>query len=252
MVRAFWSSNGMLERDVRGCIKLLPETEDRQYLKNWRLVTLVSYKKMGSPGMPLAPLLFALSTQPLMKAFQVAEENRELNGLQLPHFKAITTELFTEDTNIVTTAVAREFSKVKEIIGRFKLASGAELNMQKLLVLALGRAEVPTWVRSLGCEVGDRSKHFKFLGVWSWRVITDTEFADGVLRSIEKKIQMWANRYLSWKSRLVLIKHICAAIPQHHLMAVRLHEKGMQRINSSLNHFLWGWTEDGKPKTTLR
>ncbi|KAL2620516.1 hypothetical protein R1flu_000721 [Riccia fluitans] len=167
-----------------------------------------------------------------MEALQEAEDTGELKGLQLPNMKAITHEIFADNTSIFISAEARDFLQVKSIIHKFELASGAELNVQKSLVLALGRNEVPAWVRMTGCEVADRRKRFKFLGVWSGRAITSKEVTDGVLSSKERKLKMWANRYLTWKSRLILIHHICAAIPQHHIMSVGLAKKDLARIES--------------------
>ncbi|KAL3682349.1 hypothetical protein R1sor_000371 [Riccia sorocarpa] len=223
MVRAFWSSKSMLERDVRGCIKLIPKTEERQHLKNWRPVTLMSctykiiskllagrlrkhlphlvdleqtgfvpgrriednvltlkmaeewsrvsaeenlfvkldfskafdrdfmepvkIKKGVRQGCPLAPLLFALSTQPLMRALKEAERTGEWKGLRLPNLRFVTHELFADDTSVFISATAGDFRKVKTVIEHFELASGAVLNMQKSLVLALGRSDAPEWVR---------------------------------------------------------------------------------------------------------
>ncbi|KAL3695340.1 hypothetical protein R1sor_009416 [Riccia sorocarpa] len=271
MVRAFWTSKSMLERDVRGCIKLLPKTEVRQNLKNWRPVTLMSctYKIISK--------LIATRIKKLLPGLVAAEQTGFVPGRRI-------------EDNVLTLRMAEEWSKqsgennlfvkldfskafdrvsFKFLWGVLRGMGFSEATRQRISALMVGgsstihvnqdfsetvkirRGEVPDWVRTIGCEIADQRKRFKFLGVWSGRSITDKEVSDEVLRSIQKKIQMWGNRYLSWKSRLVLIKHICFAIPQHHLMSIGLDQKGLQRINNLLNHFLWGWTETGAPKTVL-
>ncbi|KAL2644224.1 hypothetical protein R1flu_011811 [Riccia fluitans] len=89
----------------------------------------VKIKRGVRQGYPLAPLLFALSTQPLMEALQEAEDTGELKGLQLPNMKAITHEIFADDNSIFISAEARDFLQVKSIIHKFELASGEELNV---------------------------------------------------------------------------------------------------------------------------
>ncbi|KAL3687899.1 hypothetical protein R1sor_014208 [Riccia sorocarpa] len=156
MVHGVWRSRSMLDKDVRGCIKLLPKSEEKQKKGNWRLVTLISCT-----------------------------------------------------------------------------------------------SDAPQWVNSMGCEIADRRKRFKFLVVWSGRGVTTKEVIEVVLSSIEKKLKIWANRYLTWKSRLLLIRHICAVIPQHVLMSIGIDNKGSRKIESLLGNFLWGWSPEKKPKTAL-
>ncbi|KAL3681561.1 hypothetical protein R1sor_024517 [Riccia sorocarpa] len=311
MVHRVWRSRSMLDRDVRGCIKLLPKSDVKQKISNWhgarfpvrriffvkldfsKAFDRVSFKymwgvlqKMGisemtipriralmvggassvhvnqdftrlvkikhgvRQGCPLASLLFSLSSQPLMRAFQLEEEQGSLKGLRLPGLKAITHELFADDTSLFISASTRDFTKAKRVIERFELASGAALNMQKSLVMALERNDTPQWVSSTGCEIADRRTRFKFLGVWSGGGVTAKEVTEVMLTSIEKKLKLWANMYLIWKSRL-LLKHICAVIPQHVLMSIGVDSKGSQKIEGLLGNFLWGWSREMKPMTAL-
>ncbi|KAL3694390.1 hypothetical protein R1sor_008041 [Riccia sorocarpa] len=201
-------------------------------------------------GCPLAPLLFALSSQSLMKAFQI-EEQGTLRGLKLPGLEAITHELFADDRSIFISASVRGFTKVKRVIEKYELASGAALNMQKSLVMALGKNAAPHWVNATGRKIADRWKRFKFLGVRSGRGINSTEITEVVLKSIEMELKVWVYRYLTWKSRLLLIKHICAVIPQHVLMSVGIDSKRSRKIENLLGNFLWGWSRDKIPKTAL-
>ncbi|KAL3699497.1 hypothetical protein R1sor_017519 [Riccia sorocarpa] len=101
---------------------------------NQDLTAPVKIKRGVRQGCPLAPLLFALSTQPLMRALQEAEKSGELRGLKLPNLRTITHELFADDTSVFISAVAGDFKKIKTVIEQFERASGAALNMQKSLV----------------------------------------------------------------------------------------------------------------------
>ncbi|KAL3682836.1 hypothetical protein R1sor_000858 [Riccia sorocarpa] len=202
-------------------------------------------------GCPLAPLLFSLSTQPLMKALRIEELTGHLRGLQLPNLKSVLYELFADDTSVFISASARDFEQARKTIKKFEQASGAKLNVQKSLVLALGNSRNSSWLADLGCQVADNRRRFKFLGVWSGKGITQAEIAEKITASIDGRLRSWVNMYLTFASRLLLIKHVLTTIPSHHLMSVGLDKKGLAMVNRSIRQFLWGTAESGRAKVPL-
>ncbi|KAL3689425.1 hypothetical protein R1sor_015734 [Riccia sorocarpa] len=144
-----------------------------------------------------------------------------------------------------------DFQRARTAIGKFELASGALLNIQKSMVMALGNSCNLEWLRNSGCEVAGWRHRFRFLGIWSGRGISHLEVTEKIVVSIEKKFNLWANKYLSFTSRILLFKHVLSAIPAHYLMTVGLDNKGLARVNRSIRNFLWGFGEGGKPKTPL-
>ncbi|KAL3693293.1 hypothetical protein R1sor_006944 [Riccia sorocarpa] len=94
-------------------------------------------------------------------------------------------------------------------------------------------------------------RRFKFLGIWSGRGISQKEITEKVVETIEKKFKLWANMYLSFTSRILLIKHVLSAIPVHYLMTVGFDSKGIDKINRTIRQFLWGLGPGGKPKVSL-
>ncbi|KAL3699232.1 hypothetical protein R1sor_017254 [Riccia sorocarpa] len=158
------------------------------------------------------------------------------------------TSQFADNTSLFIKATAQDFQCARKVIELFEKASGASLNVQKSLIMALGagRSGSGSWLRNSGCEVADIRRRFKYLGVCSGK-----EIAEKIAESIEKRLKSWVNRYLTFTSRLLLIKHVRTAIPSHHLMSVGLDRKGLLRINRSVRQFLWGSAETGKAKTSL-
>ncbi|KAL3687986.1 hypothetical protein R1sor_014295 [Riccia sorocarpa] len=202
-------------------------------------------------GCPLAPLLFALSTQPLMRVLRKEEEDGSLQGLQIPGMRSIIHELFADDTSLFIEATARDFQRARSCIEKFERASGASLNVQKSMVMALGNPRQLGWLRDSGCLIAGPRRRFKYLGVWSGRGVTQQEVTEVIVNSIEKKVKLWLNRFLSFPSKLLLSKHVLSAIPSHHLLTVGLDAKGLARVNRALRNFLWGFAEGGKPKQPL-
>ncbi|KAL3695695.1 hypothetical protein R1sor_009771 [Riccia sorocarpa] len=106
--------------------------------------------------------------------------------------------------------------------------------------MLLGGSNQGEWLREMGCEVAGSRRRFKFLGVWSGRHIQQQEIIEQIIITIEKCLQSWVNKSLSFVSRILLIKHVFSAIPSHHLMSLGLDTKGLARIRRSLRTFLWG------------
>ncbi|KAL3682477.1 hypothetical protein R1sor_000499 [Riccia sorocarpa] len=218
---------------------------------NQAFTSAIKIKRGVRQGCPLAPLLFALSTQPLMCILRVEEEKGSLRGITLPGMQSVLHELFADDTSLFIQATARNFQHARACIEKFERASGASLNVQKSLVMALGQARHQGWLRDLGCEIAGQRRRFRYLGVWSGKGVSQKEVIEQIVLSIERKFKLWANRYITFTSRLLLIKHVLSAIPSHHLMTVGLNSKGLAKINTTTRQFLWGFAEEGRPKTSL-
>ncbi|KAL3690721.1 hypothetical protein R1sor_004372 [Riccia sorocarpa] len=182
---------------------------------------------------------------------ELKEASERLQGLQLPGAKSILQELFADDTSIFIRAAARDFQRARMAVEKFEQASGALLNVQKSLVMALGPDSHYPWLEDSGCEVASPQRRFKYLGVWSGRGIAEREITEKIVEAIDGRLRCWINRNLSFTSRLLLIKHVLSAIPSHHLMSIRLDSKGLLRVNRSFRQFLWGLSEEGRPKTSL-
>ncbi|KAL3686468.1 hypothetical protein R1sor_009042 [Riccia sorocarpa] len=154
-------------------------------------------------GCPLAPLLFAICSQPLMGAIAKAE------------------------------------------------AEGAKINIQKSLVMPLGKTQVPEWVRELGCDVVEGGRSFRYLGVQlgvDLRAGADVEVA---ITKMKARIFSWENMYLTWGARMLLIKHILSQIPMHIMLTVGSVQVEAARLEKVCREFLWGSSTEGKPKKAL-
>ncbi|KAL3689560.1 hypothetical protein R1sor_015869 [Riccia sorocarpa] len=128
-------------------------------------------------GCPLAPLLFALCSQPFMSMLRRAELAGRIRGLQIAPGKSLLHQLFADDTGICIEDKEEYFTELQLILNRYELASGARINIQKSLVMPLGQATVPDWVRTIGCEVAKGRRHFKYLGI-----CVGVEVSDGKAR----------------------------------------------------------------------
>ncbi|KAL3701988.1 hypothetical protein R1sor_020010 [Riccia sorocarpa] len=214
MVQGFWANNKLIGKDGRGLIKLIPKNERKRMLKNWMPITLLTttYKIIAKifairlkemlprgvrQGCPLAPLLFAMTTQPLMLALREEERIGTIQGLNIGGGRTLLHQLFADDTGICITAVESQFNRLKEVIGEFEGASGACLNLQKSIVMQLRPRGTPTWLEQSGCEVAEPGKSFLYLGVRTSSPIDERAIAAKIVQKMMQKLKHWSNKILS-------------------------------------------------------
>ncbi|KAL3680581.1 hypothetical protein R1sor_023537 [Riccia sorocarpa] len=202
-------------------------------------------------GCPLAPLLFAMTTHPLMRALREAERQGLIQGLNIGDGRTLLHQLFVDDTGICITAEESQFDKLREVIREFEIASGACLNLQKSLVMQLRPGVVPTWMDQVGCEIATPGRSFVYLGVTTSSPINEKNIAAEIVQKLMKKLKHWSNRFLSWPAKTLLLKHVLAATPLYQLLSVGLCKDGLDDLERLCRNFLWGWTEEGNPKHAL-
>ncbi|KAL3676398.1 hypothetical protein R1sor_026346 [Riccia sorocarpa] len=88
-----------------------------------------------------------------------------MKGIQIELGRELVHQLYADDTGICLAAPRENFEKLQEILARYELASGAQVNMSKSLIMPMGGAAVPDWVYHVGCEVVDGERSFKYLGI---------------------------------------------------------------------------------------
>ncbi|KAL3693334.1 hypothetical protein R1sor_006985 [Riccia sorocarpa] len=103
-------------------------------------------------GCPIAPMLFTLSTQPLMELLRVEQVKGQLQGLEAGNGHQVLEALFADDTGLLLQAEAENWEKATEVINKFEIMSGARLNVSKSLVVPIGFQEPPEWLRRTGCK----------------------------------------------------------------------------------------------------
>ncbi|KAL3692735.1 hypothetical protein R1sor_006386 [Riccia sorocarpa] len=202
-------------------------------------------------GCPLAPLLFAMTTQPLMRALREEERNGNIQGLNIGGGHSLLHQLFADDTGICITAEEEQFESLKEVIQEFESASGARLNLQKSVVMQLTPRQHPTWMDEAGCEIVGAGRSFKYLGVSTSSPIDEKTITEDIVQKLMRKLKHWSNRLLSWPAKTILLKHVLAATPVYQLMSVGLCKDGLEELERLCRNFLWGWNKEGNPKHSL-
>ncbi|KAL3691828.1 hypothetical protein R1sor_005479 [Riccia sorocarpa] len=111
-------------------------------------------------GCPLAPLMFAMSTQQLMRMLREEEAQGRLKGVCYGGEQTLLHQIYADDTGINVTMDEGQFRRLTVVIEQYELIAGAKLNMTKSLIMPLGPGTTPDWVRASGCEIAEEEKAF--------------------------------------------------------------------------------------------
>lgn len=115
-------------------------------------------------GDPLSPLLFALTTQPLMEYLEFKLASGDINGVKISEDLTICHRLFADDVGIFILPDESSFKKLQEALHLYELASGAKLNLAKSVIIPLALPSIPQWLRDTGCTINKPGEIQKYLG----------------------------------------------------------------------------------------
>ncbi|KAL3697792.1 hypothetical protein R1sor_011868 [Riccia sorocarpa] len=202
-------------------------------------------------GCPIAPLLFALSTQPLMAMLRDAHVEGRVHGLEVGNGCQILEALFADDTGLLLRADKENWENATAVVQRFETISGARLNVSKSLIIPIRFQEPPQWLCETGCKIALEGEVFTYLGCPIGVGISEEQVMQYLLDKLTRKMTHWTTRLLSWESRTVLAKHILLAMPSYVMMVVGLTADGMKELTRICRTFIWGTSTEGKEKKTL-
>ncbi|GAU33382.1 hypothetical protein TSUD_365080 [Trifolium subterraneum] len=90
----------------------------------------------------------------------------------------------------------------------------------------------------LNCTIG--SLRFVYLGLPIGANLRLSSTWDPVIKTIEKRLSSWKNRYVSFGGRVVLINSVLSSIPIFYLSFLKLPSKVRKTIVRIQRNFLWG------------
>jgi hypothetical protein len=170
-------------------------------------------------GCPIAPLIFALSTQPLMVILKEHLASGAVKGIPIGAGNQILFQLFADDTGLFFHATEDNFhTAVMDCLHIFERISGARVNLDKSTIVQLDSRMQPAWFSLAGCKIAASGQVLKYLGCQFGRNLTQQQEVNFVLEKVRKHLRHWSNRLLTMSSKLIAIKHILCAIPVFYLM----------------------------------
>ncbi|KAL3679387.1 hypothetical protein R1sor_022343 [Riccia sorocarpa] len=202
-------------------------------------------------GCPISPMLFAASTQPLMKLLREAEKQGSLKGVNIPGGRPLLHKLFADDSGVCIAATEENFNTLRKIIERFERISGAKLNLSKSVILPMIIDRTTPWLLQTGCKILNTAEDTVYLGCKVGAEVEEVQHELDLTSRMGNRLAQWTNRFLTLPARILMIKHILRALPVYQLMGLGLSDKGFKRLEMQCRIFLWGEGQSGKAKTPL-
>ncbi|KAL3681085.1 hypothetical protein R1sor_024041 [Riccia sorocarpa] len=200
---------------------------------------------------PLAPLIFALATKPLLLILQQYEREGRIHGLQIKPSKSMLVQLFADDSGVTIRAEEEDFDELHNAIRLYERISGAKLNLQKSTVIPWAQDTIPTWLLGKGCKVARRGELIRYLGFPVGWGISEEDQKAFLLAKLKRRLNFWGYRMLTFQGRCIVLKHILRSIPVYNLACLEFTKKSLMELETIGRVFLWGLNREGQKKIPL-
>ncbi|KAL3678477.1 hypothetical protein R1sor_021433 [Riccia sorocarpa] len=202
-------------------------------------------------GCPLAPLLFAIASQPLLLILKQYEKEGRIHGLRINQNRSMLVQLFADDSGVSIKADEDDFEELHNAIRLYERISGAKLNLQKSTVIPWGMETIPDWLINKGCKIAQKGETVRYLDFPVGWAISEEDQKMYLLNKVKKRLNFWGYRLLTFQGRAVVLKHILRVIPVYNLACLDFSKAALSKLEAIGRTFLWGSNKEGQPKVPL-
>ncbi|CAM6099373.1 unnamed protein product [Calypogeia fissa] len=202
-------------------------------------------------GCPLAPLLYALSTQPLMASLHHRFNLGLLEGWPVPPGNSAAAPffmLFADDLIIFLPNSIRVWWNMIAALQHFGLGSGNLINRDKTQVKSSCNDPLPLWLNDFPCTKLQTREPLIYLGVPLGASVTARDFLYIWIKRANSMLSGWDASLMNMAGRAVLVRHCLNAIPEY------LSSCGFPPLfltaafTSILRTFFWSKNSNGQPR----
>ncbi|MCO5557342.1 hypothetical protein L7F22_010905 [Adiantum nelumboides] len=194
-------------------------------------------------GCPLAPLLFAITTDPLLRNLDLQMQRQAIRDLPLPQGQSFLTQLFADDNCNIVRCEQGSITALMQVYEDFCEVSGSKIAPHKTECLRLTYKEdtgvldkcgltdagVGTIIRYLGCPIG--------LG------LTQSQCSSWIKQRIEAKVYSRNHLRLSLAGRLIVLKHVLMALPVYLATIVSFSGSHWKCMDKIFRDYLWRFAD---------
>ena len=155
--------------------------------------------------------------------------------------------LFADDSLLFCQATRQECQNLLHILAQYEEASGQAINRQKTTLFFSRNTsqEVKKDIRTiLGAQIMTDCERYLGLPMVGGKSKVGT-FKE-ILEQITKRVMGWKEKDISKASREILIKTVARAIPTYSMSIFRIPKAVCDGINSVLEKYWWGQTQNEK------
>jgi len=197
-------------------------------------------------GDPLAPFLFLLVAEGFSGLMRNAVNSNSFKGFDLRNNGLVLSHLqYANDTICIGEASVDNLWTLKALLRGFEMTSGLKFNFAKscLIEVNVGREFMEAACNFMHCREG--SLPFKYLGLPVGVNPRRLSTWEPLLDCLNKRLNSWANKYVSLGGRVVLLNAVLNAIPMFYLSFFKLPMKVWKKVVRIQRQFLWGGAKGG-------
>eukprot|EP00253_Pinus_taeda_P025808 PITA_25808 len=198
-------------------------------------------------GCPLSPLLFLLIMEGLSRLIGAEHRRGRITGIKITKIFSLTHLLFVDNVLIFLSGGLADTCALHNVFDLFQKAIGMTINVQKSTLTAIGcsQYEVHYTLHWFPFPIHTMEEGLKYLGFrlkpggykianWIWLIV-----------KVEKRLNVWYNKYLTWEGRLTLIKAVLEATPVYWMSLAWIPRGILARLQKICCRFLWKGNKQG-------
>lgn len=211
-----------------------------QMTLNGRACNSYNLKRSIRQGCPLAPLLYAVITEPFMALYVRESTLGNIRALPVPGSNTpLNIQLFADDSNLWCGNSRKDIEAALEVVETHCTASGSKCNLNKSSGHWFSTAPRPAWADEMGIKwisKGTVTRHLGFpIGVSIMASDRNAWLAD----KIEGKIRYWTGRQLSMGGKLAVLNCILTPTILYQLAVCKPSNAWFRTIDRLLRNFVW-------------
>lgn len=190
-------------------------------------------------GDPLSPLLFVATAELLQIAINKAWQDGILSTpLDNSYGQSYPILQYADDTLLIMPADMDEINSLKNILQTFSSSTGLKINYHKssMVPINVPPEKCSQLAAAFGCKM--ESMPFTYLGLPMGTSRPKIDDLMPTICKIDRRLSGISN-LLSYCSRIVVIKSVISAMPNHIMCALKVQYTHIDHMEKSMRTFLW-------------
>ncbi|XP_026428547.1 uncharacterized protein LOC113324442 [Papaver somniferum] len=174
-----------------------------------------------------------------------AESNDAIQGINISR-KApqVTYLLFADDCLIFVKADMHNVNNILEIINKFSVISGQQINFQKS---AFSKHLPPRHCRMLlrRLKMKQMSLDEKYLGIPLFLKRKKTLSFSSLVNNMKSRLKKWNGKFFNQSGRSFMVKHVLNDLPSHHMGVFKIPETTVREMDKVQRDYWWKKPQGG-------
>lgn len=160
---------------------------------------------------------------------------------------------YADDTIFVGEATWENLWVImKSVLRCFELVSGLKVNYKKTRLIGVNVAEDFNHQATVFLHCKSGPVHFKYLGLPVGANPRSVSTWEPIIQSMEKKLVVWKDRFLSFGGRVTLINPVSNSIPIYFLSYLRIPKKVLKILINIQRNFFWRGSSENRKIAWVR